>query len=71
VFAYETPEMPLPLSGVAAAIDATHVPCPFGSLAGLPPNADQPAPTFTSPSADDTPVSRTASFAEPVGLTDP
>ena len=35
---------------------------------GSPPNADQPSPTFRSPPADETPVSSTASFAEPLGF---
>src|SRR6478735_2913112 len=59
-----TPAIPCPLSGVAAAIDATHVPCPFGPTAGSEPNADQPGPVGTS--LDCTPVSRTAIVAKPV-----
>ena len=50
---------------------ATAVPWPFVSLAGSPPNADQPEPTFRSELPPATPVSRTAIFAEPLGLTDP
>src|SRR4051794_20523118 len=64
-----TPAIPSPLSGVAAAIDATHVPCPFGSIAGSPPKADQPGPVGTS--FDCTPVSSTAIVAMPAGVVVP
>src|SRR5437763_7802817 len=64
-----TPAIPSPLSGVAAAIDATHVPCPFGSTAGSVPNADQPGPVGTS--LDCTPVSSTAIVATSAGFVDP
>src|SRR6266550_2113936 len=64
-----TPAMPLPLSVVAPAIDATHVPCPFGSELGSPPNADQPGPAGTS--LDCTPVSRTAIVEMPEIVVEP
>jgi hypothetical protein len=32
--------IPLPLSVAAAAMLASHVPCPFGSVAGSVPNAE-------------------------------
>ena len=63
--------MPLPLSPVAAAIEATAVPWPFGSEVGSVPKADQPVPTLRSPSAEATPVSSTAIFAEPAGAIEP
>src|SRR3954447_12378333 len=64
-----TPAIPSPLSGVAAAIDATHVPWPLGSMAGSLPNADQPGPVGTS--FDCTPVSSTAIVAIPDGVVVP
>ena len=68
--AKSTPAMP-PLPAVAAAIEATAVPWPFGSFVGSVPKADQPAPRFRSPVDPETPVSSTAIVDEPSGLAEP
>src|SRR5436190_23396969 len=65
--------MPLPLSVAAAAIDASRVPWPLGSVVGSPPKADQPGTSFDDRSSTDasTPVSSTAIVARPLGTTTP
>src|SRR5215210_3059270 len=66
--------MPWPLSVSAATMPASAVPWPFGSLFQAEPATNElPVTMFESRSGWDasTPVSRTATTAEPAGLTEP
>ena len=64
---YPTPAMPMPLSVAAATMPAIAVPWPFGSVSRMPPTSDVPPTSLPARSGCEasTPVSRTATVAEP------